>query len=86
LYTISEDFFRRIEMTSPMEKNPSTTMPENSPRRLPTHDEIAVAAYRIYLERGATESSELEDWLQAERDLLAEFDAEPEPKVRAKTA
>ena len=35
----------------------------------PTHEEIARRAYEIYLERGGTPGSELEDWTRAEREL-----------------
>jgi hypothetical protein len=35
----------------------------------PTHEEIKYRAYEIYLSRGATDGHDLEDWLQAERDL-----------------
>jgi hypothetical protein len=37
---------------------------------LPTHDEIAARAHAIYLQRGGTGGSDLNDWLQAERDYL----------------
>ena len=33
------------------------------------HDEIAVRAYEIYLSRGGSPGSELEDWLEAEQQL-----------------
>ena len=35
----------------------------------PTYEQIQQRAYEIYLERGGTDGSEIEDWLQAERDL-----------------
>jgi len=35
----------------------------------PGPGEIRLRAYEIYLERGALPGSELEDWLQAEREL-----------------
>ena len=35
----------------------------------PTHDEVAVRAYELFLERGGRDGSDLEDWLQAEREL-----------------
>ena len=37
----------------------------------PTHEEIARAAYRVYLERGAVGGHDMEDWLRAEQ-LLTE--------------
>ncbi|PYT69445.1 MAG: DUF2934 domain-containing protein [Acidobacteria bacterium] len=36
----------------------------------PTQEEIARRAYEIYLERGGAPGHELEDWTQAERELL----------------
>ncbi len=35
-----------------------------------THEEIALRAYQIYLERGGAPGNELEDWTRAERELL----------------
>jgi hypothetical protein len=40
-----------------------------SPRDLPTQEEIAARAYHIYLQRDEGESDPVEDWLQAEREL-----------------
>lgn len=37
---------------------------------LPTHEEISARAHAIYLQRGGTGGSDLNDWLQAERDYL----------------
>jgi hypothetical protein len=34
-------------------------------------DEIKVRAYEIYLERGGLPGSDLDDWLQAERELTS---------------
>lgn len=38
----------------------------------PTSEEIACRAYEIYLERGDAQGSDIEDWLQAERELSGE--------------
>ena len=38
----------------------------------PTQEEIALRAYHIFLERGSTPGNEIEDWLQAERELTSE--------------
>jgi hypothetical protein len=35
----------------------------------PTTEEIAQRAYEIYQARGGTEGQDIEDWLQAEREL-----------------
>jgi Protein of unknown function (DUF2934) len=36
----------------------------------PGREEIEARAYQIYVERGGTPGQEVEDWLQAERELL----------------
>lgn len=38
----------------------------------PTIEEISQRAYEIYLERGGAHGSDVEDWLQAERELRGE--------------
>jgi hypothetical protein len=39
--------------------------------REPTVEEIRIRAYEIYLARGAEPGRELDDWLEAERELRA---------------
>lgn len=36
----------------------------------PTHEEIALRAYEIYLEREGAPGDALQDWARAERELL----------------
>jgi hypothetical protein len=36
----------------------------------PTHQEIKILAYQIYLDRGATDGQDVDDWLEAERRLV----------------
>jgi hypothetical protein len=38
-------------------------------RPSPTHEEIQRRAYAIYLSQGAADGRDLDDWLQAEREL-----------------
>ena len=40
-----------------------------STHRAPNYGEITRRAYEIYLERGGLPGQELEDWLQAEREI-----------------
>jgi hypothetical protein len=42
---------------------------KTSVKDAPNHDEIRRRAYEIYLERGGLPGQELEDWLQAEREI-----------------
>jgi len=62
--------------------------------RRPTHQEIAARAYQIYLERGRLEGHDIDDWLQAEYELmqlpvrkLAELEPQitPRDKVRKRS-
>lgn len=39
----------------------------------PTHGEIEFRAYQMYLERGGEHGRDVEDWLQAERELLKKY-------------
>jgi hypothetical protein len=38
----------------------------------PTREEIELRAHQIYIERGGAHGQDMEDWLQAERELLDE--------------
>lgn len=39
------------------------------PLKAPTHEEIAMLAYRFWEARGRPQGSGVEDWLRAEREL-----------------
>ena len=41
-----------------------------STKSAPSHEEIALRAYEIYLERGGAPGDALADWTRAERELL----------------
>jgi hypothetical protein len=42
-------------------------------RRSPVTEDIELRAYQIYLDRGAADGHDLDDWLQAERQVLEEL-------------
>jgi hypothetical protein len=42
---------------------------DTSANYTPSHEEIRLRAYEIHLERGGLPGNELDDWLQAEREL-----------------
>ena len=44
--------------------------PRAAKRNVPTHEEIALRAYHIYLERDGAPGNPAEDWVRAERELL----------------
>ncbi len=57
-----------------------------TPKSTLTHEEIALRAYEIYLERGGAPGNELEDWTRAERELLEKSSKpgrKPGPKLVA---
>jgi hypothetical protein len=47
------------------------TTTASAPSLAPAKSEIAARAYEIFLSRGASDGHELDDWLQAERELAA---------------
>ena len=46
------------------------------PKENPTHAEIELRAYRIFLDRGGADGHDVEDWLRAQRELLEKARAE----------
>ena len=48
----------------------------------PTREEIELRAYQIYIERGGAHGQEMEDWLQAERELVEKY-GKPVQKAKA---
>jgi Protein of unknown function (DUF2934) len=46
---------------------PMTVLPTN---HHPSQGQIATRAHQIFLDRGATHGYDVDDWLQAERELL----------------
>jgi hypothetical protein len=50
----------------------------------PAHDEIALRAYHIYLQRQGAPGNPFDDWKQAEHELLAEAAAKPKSRRKSK--
>ena len=46
--------------------------PQTSEGR-PTHEEIELRAYQIYVDRGGAHGQDVDDWLRAERELIASY-------------
>jgi hypothetical protein len=51
--------------------SPTTDKPRVA-KYQPTQEEIALRAYHLYMERGGVSGNELEDWVEAERQLISE--------------
>jgi hypothetical protein len=74
--------FREVRMASRMQETPrkksTTTMMQTrsatrNGTRTPTHDAIAVRAYELYEKSGFRNGSDVEFWLEAERELSREL-------------
>ena len=67
-----------------MPKSVSKEAPKKSRKAAtaPTYDEIALRAYHIYLERGATPGDPMQDWLEAERELSEAVRSTPQKTAR----
>lgn len=59
--------------------------------RRPTHQEVSARAYQLFIERGRVEGYAVDDWLQAEYELmqlpvrmLAEIEPQEEEAQRGK--
>ncbi len=57
-------------MSKKLKSSLPATKKSRSTKSAPTHEEIALRAYEIYLERGGAPGDALEDWTRAERELL----------------
>lgn len=57
-----------------MSKKQKSSLPAvkktHAAKTAPTHEEIALRAYEIYLERGGSPGDALKDWTRAERELM----------------
>ena len=60
---------KRSETLGLHENTSSFRTDDISAYRAPNHDEVRRRAYEIYLQRGGIPGQELEDWLQAEREI-----------------
>ena len=65
-------------MNNPIEKSQPETV-----SGVPTGEEIELRAYQIYIERGGAHGQDVEDWVQAKRELVEKYG---KPVQRAKAA
>jgi len=68
-------------MSKPIAKPSRRSEPQTAEGH-PTREEIELRAHQIYVERGGAHGREVEDWLQAERELLGKF-GKTGPKAKA---
>lgn len=58
-------------MSKKLKSSLPTTKKTRAAKNAPTHEEIALRAYEIYVERGGAPGDALGDWTRAERELMA---------------
>ncbi|TKS60617.1 MAG: hypothetical protein EWM72_01167 [Nitrospira sp.] len=63
---------RMTKSEGPPARKRSTSSKRRSAATVPTPEEIERRAYDIFLARGGTGGNAVDDWLQAERELLQE--------------
>jgi hypothetical protein len=68
-------------MNKPTEKSSSESQPQTA-SEAPTREEIELRAYQIYAERDGAHGQDVEDWLQAERELVEKY-GKPVQKAKA---
>jgi hypothetical protein len=70
-------------MPRTLEVAPRTTKKASASKVAPALEQIQLRAYEIFLERHGAPGSEVEDWLRAERELLAPGGPKPRKSVRS---
>jgi hypothetical protein len=73
-------------MARTLQVAPRATRKTRSAKASPTLEQIQVRAYEIYLERQGAPGNQIEDWLQAERELLLNGPAKPRKTTRSPKA
>jgi hypothetical protein len=69
-------------MANKLHVAPRATRRSRTTKAAPTLQQIQVRAYEIYLERQGAPGSQIEDWLQAERELLEGGPTKPRKSTR----
>ena len=59
-------------MPNPIVKSSSGTEPQTAEGHS-TREEVELRAYQIYIERGGAHGQDVDDWLQAELELLQKY-------------
>jgi hypothetical protein len=69
-------------MTSTLHVAPRAARKTRTTKTAPTLEQIQVRAYEIYLQRQGAPGNQIEDWLQAERELLEGSPNKPRKTTR----
>ncbi len=60
-------------MSNPTEKSTLAGSESLTTETHPTREEIELRAYQIYFERGGAHGHDVDDWLEAERELYEKY-------------
>jgi hypothetical protein len=60
-------------MSNPTEKSTLAGSESLTAETHPTREETELLAYQIYVERGGADGHDVDDWLQAERELAEKY-------------
>jgi len=60
-------------LTKPTEKSSLVGSESLTAEAHPTREEIELRAYQVYIERGGAHGQDVDDWLQAERELSENY-------------
>jgi hypothetical protein len=77
---LRENCLQEVAMPKTRSSSSAGAKKTSKAKAKPTQDDIALRAYHIYLERGCTPGDPMQDWLQAEQELLG-----PTTKTRRKS-
>ena len=61
---------KATKVSAPLAAKSKASTKASAPKVAPAHEQIAMRAYEIYLERGAADGHHEEDWLLAEAELI----------------
>ena len=71
-----ETMARETPRTNPIRRRPlDEPQAQTASAAAPAREDIERRAYELYLERGAADGGDLDDWLRAERELNRSGDA-----------
>jgi Protein of unknown function (DUF2934) len=62
-----------LTTSRPTEKSPLVGSESRTAEAHPTREEIQLRAYQIYLERDGAHGHDVDDWLEAERELYEKY-------------
>jgi len=69
----SSGYKEEKNMTKPIKESSPAVSDSKTAEGRPRREEIEVRAFQIYVDRGGAHGQDMEDWMQAERELLEKY-------------